>query len=76
MVCKNCANTNTASKPASSNKLLTGTKYSVRKCKLCPSSTIQDPKANYCQSCSYKHGICSICGTKTLDTSLHRQRDF
>ena len=89
MVCKQCEiklaklgseqvwKDTSKSKPIpSTNKLLSGNKYVIRKCKLCPASTIQSPHATYCQSCSYKNGICSICGTKTVDLSIHRQRDI
>ena len=76
MVCTNCQKLKKETKGIPSNKLLSGIKHNVKKCKLCPGLTIQSPDANYCQSCAYKNGICSSCGVKTLDISMHRQKDF
>ncbi|ORZ08378.1 cysteine-rich PDZ-binding protein-like protein [Absidia repens] len=42
------------------------------KCKLCKSKVHQE-KAHYCQSCSYKKGICAMCGKQILDTSNYKQ---
>ncbi|KAI8099448.1 PDZ-binding protein [Halteromyces radiatus] len=42
------------------------------KCKLCKSKVHQE-KAHYCQACSYKKGICAICGKQILDTSSYKQ---
>ncbi|KAJ3392530.1 hypothetical protein HDU84_004015 [Entophlyctis sp. JEL0112] len=42
------------------------------KCKLCKSRVHQE-KAHYCQGCSYKNGICAMCGVKILDTRMYNQ---
>ncbi|KAI8391389.1 cysteine-rich PDZ-binding protein-like protein [Radiomyces spectabilis] len=42
------------------------------KCKLCKTKVHQD-KANYCQACAYKKGICAMCGKQVLDTSAYKQ---
>ncbi|ORX56839.1 cysteine-rich PDZ-binding protein [Hesseltinella vesiculosa] len=31
------------------------------KCRICKSKVIQ-PKAHYCQNCSFQKGICAMCG--------------
>mmetsp|Transcript_15405 Transcript_15405/g.19600 ORF Transcript_15405/g.19600 Transcript_15405/m.19600 type:complete len:117 (-) Transcript_15405:431-781(-) len=44
----------------------------ARKCKICNGS-ISLQGAYYCRDCSYKKGICAMCGKKVLDTSSYRQ---
>jgi len=41
------------------------------KCKLCKSALHQP--GHYCQACSYKKGICAMCGVKILDTKFYKQ---
>lgn len=43
-----------------------------RRCKICK-GRIQMQGAYYCQGCSYKKGICPLCGKKVLDTTMYRQ---
>jgi len=61
------------------NKLLSGkstrfSPYTTKfvKCKICK-ATVHQPGSTYCQSCSYKLGICSMCGVKILQTKNYRQ---
>ncbi|WFD34630.1 hypothetical protein MCUN1_001471 [Malassezia cuniculi] len=56
------------------NKQLTAGRFSplVSRCKLCSQSVLQE-RANYCQKCAYKKGLCAICGTQILDTSRYKQ---
>ncbi|CAO3658978.1 hypothetical protein G6F70_000761 [Rhizopus microsporus] len=42
------------------------------KCRLCK-NRVHQTKANYCQDCAYKKGICAICGKQVLDTTNYRQ---
>ncbi|KAJ3300911.1 hypothetical protein HDV03_001677 [Kappamyces sp. JEL0829] len=41
-------------------------------CKTCKAKL--NVKGMYCHNCSYKKGLCSICGIKILDTSRYVQR--
>ncbi|KAI9591362.1 PDZ-binding protein [Syncephalis fuscata] len=58
------------------NKLLNKSKNRLvpyeNKCRLCKSRVHQD-KAHYCQGCSYKKGICAMCGVRILDISGYKQ---
>ncbi|KAI9337553.1 microtubule-associated protein CRIPT-domain-containing protein [Obelidium mucronatum] len=45
--------------------------YETR-CKLCKTRVHQEG-SHYCQNCSYKNGICAMCGVKILDTKLYKQ---
>ncbi len=60
------------------NKLLSGKKsrftpYSTfRGCKLCREQLHQQG-FSYCPACSYKKGICGMCGVKILDTKGYKQ---
>ena len=61
------------------NKLLTSRKKGTsgsnpyqHNCKICKSITA-GPKHKYCQGCSYKNGICAMCGVQILDTRNYRQ---
>ena len=47
----------------------------LSKCGICKSSNVQKGYA-YCQSCSYKKGICAMCGKKILDTSCYKQKNI
>jgi len=40
-------------------------------CKICKKKT--PTGHHYCQECSYKKGICSMCGRKILDVSCYLQ---
>jgi len=42
------------------------------KCRICKQK-IHQINAKYCQDCSYKKGICSMCGTKILKTKNYKQ---
>ncbi|GAA5897250.1 cysteine-rich PDZ-binding protein [Sporobolomyces salmoneus] len=46
-------------------------KATIGKCAFCK-STVARPEAQYCQSCAYKKGICSICAKPILDTSQYK----
>lgn len=39
----------------------------MRSCKICKEDI---PDGHYCLDCSYKKGICSGCGKKTVDTKF------
>ncbi|OQR92062.1 hypothetical protein ACHHYP_04080 [Achlya hypogyna] len=39
-----------------------------RACRICKSKVSQN--AHYCQDCSYKKGICAMCGRKIADTKM------
>ncbi|KAJ1982967.1 hypothetical protein H4R35_000093 [Dimargaris xerosporica] len=59
------------------NKLLSSSKKHrqmpyAAKCKLCK-STLHQSHASYCQSCAYKKGLCAMCGTQILDTTMYKQ---
>lgn len=61
------------------NKALTSKKsrfnpYTTKfdKCRICK-QTVHQSGSYYCQQCSYKKGICSMCGVKILDTKGYRQ---
>eukprot|EP00271_Cylindrocystis_brebissonii_P004821 TRINITY_DN16745_c0_g1_i1.p1 TRINITY_DN16745_c0_g1~~TRINITY_DN16745_c0_g1_i1.p1 ORF type:complete len:100 (-),score=16.31 TRINITY_DN16745_c0_g1_i1:476-775(-) len=60
------------------NKLLSSKKRfspyaagAAKKCIICKQQLHQDAK--YCQSCSYKKGVCAMCGKQVLDTSMYKQ---
>ena len=38
-----------------------------RNCKICKDSIVE---GHYCKDCSFKKGICSLCGKKVVDTTL------
>ncbi|KDN46123.1 hypothetical protein K437DRAFT_268206 [Tilletiaria anomala UBC 951] len=62
-------------KAVGGNKLLGASKrYNPlgTRCKLCKQAVSQD-KAQYCQACAYKKGLCSICGKTILDTKMYKQ---
>jgi cysteine-rich PDZ-binding protein len=40
-------------------------------CRLCKGN-VHLAGAHYCNTCAYKNGICSMCGTKVLDTSAYK----
>ncbi|KAI9016276.1 PDZ-binding protein [Phycomyces nitens] len=42
------------------------------KCKICKAK-LHQIKAHYCQACSYKKGICAMCGKQVLDTTNYKQ---
>lgn len=42
-----------------------------KNCKSCKGKLFGD--GIYCQECSYKQGICSMCGVKILDTKSYKQ---
>ncbi|KIM34110.1 hypothetical protein M408DRAFT_325621 [Serendipita vermifera MAFF 305830] len=42
--------------------------YAVKKCKDCNSNVSQN-NAQYCHTCAFKKGLCSICGKAVIDTS-------
>lgn len=42
------------------------------KCRICKAQ-LNQPGLYYCQYCSYKKGICGMCGKKILDTKGYRQ---
>lgn len=44
----------------------------MRKCRICQSK-IHLEGAYYCQGCSYKKGICGMCGKKIISTKSYRQ---
>jgi len=71
--------TESGGRKLSGNKLLTARRtqqqaqpYSKRRCKNCKGAMSQE-RYVYCQTCSYKLGICAMCGKKILDTSSYRQ---
>ena len=39
-------------------------------CRICKAKVMH--RHNFCNDCSYKKGICSMCGKKTVDISMHR----
>lgn len=57
------------------NKLLSKknrfTPYGKSKCIICKQQLHQEAK--YCQSCSYKKGVCAMCGKQVLDTKSYKQ---
>lgn len=58
------------------SKLLSaGNKYSFSKCKLGLKGNVLEPMAIYCQNCAFQKGICAGCGMKTVDITMHRQRN-
>lgn len=63
------------------NKALTSKKarlgaspYSTtfKKCGICK-AVVHQAGSHYCQQCSYKKGICAMCGVKILDVTNYRQ---
>ena len=40
-------------------------------CRICKKKVLE--RHNYCQSCSYIKGICSMCGKKIIDVKMYRQ---
>ena len=62
------------SKALKTNKALIG-KFKVETtsqhkiCRICKSKT--QPPHNFCNDCSHKKGLCSMCGKKVVDTSKH-----
>ncbi|CAM9454104.1 unnamed protein product [Chrysoparadoxa australica] len=42
----------------------------ARPCRICKSKLPEGH--HYCQDCSYKKGICSMCGKKVADVSKHK----
>ncbi|KAL4400687.1 microtubule binding protein [Malassezia pachydermatis] len=64
-----------ASRKVGENKLLSkSNRFSPLgvQCKLCKQRVTQE-KAQYCQACAYKKGLCAICGKQILDTSRYKQ---
>ncbi|KAI3438139.1 hypothetical protein D9Q98_000580 [Chlorella vulgaris] len=61
-------------KKVNENKALSKKKqwqpYSA-KCTTCKTSITKDYK--YCQPCSYRKGLCAICGKQILDTKGYKQ---
>jgi hypothetical protein len=54
------------------NKLLTKhNPVTDNKCITCKKQL--NTRGKYCQQCSYKKGLCSLCGKKILDTQMYRQ---
>lgn len=43
----------------------------ARPCRACKSN-VHLVGAYYCQACSYKNGICAMCGTRVLDVSSYK----
>ncbi|CAI5986799.1 unnamed protein product [Closterium sp. NIES-65] len=41
------------------------------KCIICKQQLHQEGK--YCHLCSYKKGVCAMCGKQVLDTSMYKQ---
>lgn len=41
-------------------------------CKICK-NPVHHKGGRYCQYCSYKKGLCSMCGIKIMDTTMYRQ---
>ncbi|KAI8900377.1 PDZ-binding protein [Globomyces pollinis-pini] len=41
-------------------------------CRLCKKK-LHQKGMNYCQNCSYKKGICSMCGISILDVTKYKQ---
>ncbi|KAI9272450.1 PDZ-binding protein [Sporodiniella umbellata] len=74
----NNAKAGSSGRKINQNKLLSKSAKAGRfnplesKCKLCKNRVHQD-KAHYCQDCSYKKGICAMCGKQVLDTSKYTQ---
>jgi len=61
------------------NKLLTSKKgrfnpYTdeFKKCKICRSK-VHQLGSHYCQECSYKKGICAMCGKKMINVKNYKQ---
>lgn len=60
------------------NKLLTKKKNAFNplaldvKCKLCKKRQLM-PGHHYCQGCSYKQGICAMCGIQIADVKMQKQ---
>ncbi|CEH17606.1 Microtubule-associated protein CRIPT [Ceraceosorus bombacis] len=60
-------------KAPSSNKLISSKgRYAPTstKCKTCGTNASQG--FMYCQGCSYKRGVCAMCGKMIMDTSKHK----
>eukprot|EP00298_Acanthocystis_sp_HF-20_P005358 c15553_g1_i1.p1 GENE.c15553_g1_i1~~c15553_g1_i1.p1 ORF type:complete len:104 (+),score=33.02 c15553_g1_i1:25-312(+) len=56
------------------NKLLSKKKRftpMAASCKICRAQLHQG--GQYCQECSYKRGVCSMCGKQILDTKMYNQ---
>ncbi|KAI8854919.1 PDZ-binding protein, partial [Chytridium lagenaria] len=69
--------TGTAGRPINKNKLLSKTNKNKftpyeTKCKLCK-GRVHTQGQTICQTCSYKGGLCSMCGVKIMDTSMYKQ---
>mmetsp|Transcript_21318 Transcript_21318/g.24777 ORF Transcript_21318/g.24777 Transcript_21318/m.24777 type:complete len:99 (+) Transcript_21318:26-322(+) len=41
------------------------------KCKTC--KAVVENEAQYCHTCAYTKGVCSMCGVKVLNTKFYRQ---
>ncbi|XP_065174510.1 cysteine-rich PDZ-binding protein-like [Sycon ciliatum] len=60
------------------NKLLSGRKTRFQpyakfeKCKVCKQAVHQQG-SHYCQGCSYKLGICAMCGKQMVDVKNYKQ---
>ncbi|KAJ3023237.1 hypothetical protein HKX48_003841 [Thoreauomyces humboldtii] len=42
------------------------------KCRICKQG-VHQAHSHYCQQCSYKNGICAMCGAQILDISGYKQ---
>ncbi|KAH9099916.1 hypothetical protein Ae201684P_018924 [Aphanomyces euteiches] len=45
-----------------------------RSCRICNTKVAQD--AHYCQDCSYKKGICAMCGRKIANTKSYNMSTY
>ena len=43
-----------------------------KKCKICRSK-VHQLGSHYCQECSYKKGICAMCGKKMMNVKNYKQ---
>eukprot|EP00898_Chlorokybus_atmophyticus_P008491 jgi/Chlat1/8643/Chrsp87S08038 len=57
---------------ASKSKGVSSTSTATGKCRICK-SPVHQTAGVYCHNCSYKLGICAICGRKVLDTKFYKQ---
>jgi hypothetical protein len=68
--------TSKTGKKLNENKLLSKGKTQFtayqNNCKLCK-VRVHQKDAQYCQKCSYKKGICALCGVQILDVSKYKQ---
>ena len=46
----------------------------INKCNICKGKT-EGKHNKFCHTCSYKKGICEMCGKKVVDVSMYRQSD-